>query len=26
MQEAINKCIASFHLRDALTYQPASRY
>jgi len=26
MSEAVNKCLASFHLRDALTYQPVSRY
>ncbi len=26
MQEAISKCVASFHLRDTLTYQPTSRY
>src|ERR1017187_4323304 len=26
MSEAINKCVASFHLRDAVTYQPVSRY
>ena len=26
MQEALNKCIASFHLRDTLTYQPVSRF
>ena len=26
MSEAVNKCLASFHLRDAVTYQPVSRY
>src|ERR1017187_566908 len=26
MSEAVNKCLASFHLRDAITYQPVSRY
>jgi hypothetical protein len=26
MSEAVNKCIASFHLRDAVTYQPVGRY
>jgi small basic protein len=25
-QEAVNKCLASFHLRDTLTYQPTSRF
>jgi hypothetical protein len=26
VQEALSKCVASFHLTNYLTYQPADRY